>query len=263
MGSLVFPIIGLCFIVATLVMFYKLKQSVAPDRLSDATTVQDFIGIEDIRDGVICLARPNGSSEAEYRAVIEVTPINYELFSDREQNTVEDAFAGFLASLSFPVQFYIQTRLLEMHDRIDHLRRLASGLEGALRDYAEGLADHLENLMALRSIMVKKTYVIIPAKADDFAEAKVELERRADIVIAGLARCGLQSRRLGSAEVAEMLYIFFNKERAPYARFDHVERQGFLALYVTGERGERRVEAAADAARERKQRGAAAGRAAS
>ncbi|MGB9886301.1 MAG: hypothetical protein ACPLRW_04810 [Moorellales bacterium] len=231
----VFPLIGLGLIAAVLLVFLRLKKQVAADPTADARTAQDFLGLDDVRDGVVVLAAPEGSARRQYRAVLEVSAVNYKLFSDKEQNAVEDAFAGFLASLTFPVQFFVQTRLLDMHERVEHLRGLAFNLEGALREYALGLAAYLEELMAMRSIMTKRAYVVIPAEAQTREEAARELARRAELVAAGLARCGLACRRLGSFELAEILYVLMNKDRAPYARLEQAEQHGFLSLYVARE----------------------------
>lgn len=238
----VFPLIAFALVVAALAFFLKLKREVGSTALAEARTAQEFLGIEDIRDGIVLLAAERGVKRRDWRLVMEVGAVNFQLLSDKEQNAIEDVFAGFVASLSFPVQFFVQTRLLDMRERVEDLRERAEELDGAMRSYAAGLAAYLEELMARRSIMTKRTYVVLPAQAESFEEASRELLRRAELVASWLKRCGLSCRVLGSLEVADMIYVLMNKERAPYAGLEQAEAAGFLALYATKKRKEKEVQ---------------------
>lgn len=193
-------------------------------------SVQDFLGIKDIQDGIIML------KDGGYRVLIEVVGgINYPLLSDAEKDAAEDLFARFISSLSFPVQFYIQTRLLDLATEIEDFVRKSSRLNPALQAYAASFAEYL-SYWARSGVLVKKVYVVIPMDGeDDPYVARQEILRRRDFVLSELQRI-VACRPLDTEGVVDVLYTALNKSVATAMRAGDAARFGFLEPVVRGVR---------------------------
>ena len=76
--------------------------------MASSTATQQFVPIEHIRDGIITMK--NG----ELRAVIITNSLNLSLKSEEEQEAVLMQFQSLLNSLEFPIQFFIQSRKLNI-----------------------------------------------------------------------------------------------------------------------------------------------------
>jgi hypothetical protein len=62
------------------------------------------IGIHSVQDGIMTL--PNN----EFRSVLRTSSINFELRSDSEQDSLMEAYKGFLNSLPCPIQILFKVR---------------------------------------------------------------------------------------------------------------------------------------------------------
>ena len=72
-----------------------------------------FMEFDKIEDNMI--VKKNGN---EYLMVIECQGVNYDLMSQMEQAAVEEGFIGFLNSLRYPIQIYVQTRTVNLEGSI-------------------------------------------------------------------------------------------------------------------------------------------------
>lgn len=193
-------------------------------------SVQDFLGIKDIQDGIIML------KDGGYRALIEVVGgINYPLLSDAEKDAAEDMFGRFVSSLSFPVQFYIQTRPLDLAAEIEEFVRKSSALNPALQAYAASFARYI-SYWTKSGVFVKKVYVVVPLDGEsDPYVARQEILRRRDFVLAELQRF-VACRPLDTEGVVDVLYTALNKSAATAMRASDAARFGFLEPVVKGVR---------------------------
>lgn len=84
--------------------------------MAKGLSTQEFVPIERVRDGVIIL------KTGEIRAVLITNSLNLGLKSEDEQQAVLSQFQNFLNSLDFPVQFFIQSRKLNIKPYMDLLQ---------------------------------------------------------------------------------------------------------------------------------------------
>ena len=70
------------------------------------------IAIKGARDGILIL--PNN----QYRAVLEVSSLNFELKSEDEQDIIIDTYESFLNSVGTNLQILIRTREVDMTQMI-------------------------------------------------------------------------------------------------------------------------------------------------
>ncbi|MAZ40677.1 hypothetical protein CL654_00970 [bacterium] len=195
-------------------------------------STQEFVPIEDIRDGVVILK--NGSM----RMVLMVSSINFALKSEDEQTALLLQFQNFLNSLDFSAQFFLQSRRLDINPYIESLQARTEVQKSELikiqtREYIE----FVKNFTSSINIMSKTFFVVIPyypsvidsgnkgllgrflpgkksggdaIKETRFEEDKIQLEQKVTIVEQGLTSVGVRTARLGTEELAELFYKSFN-----------------------------------------------------
>ena len=196
----------------------------------NARATQEFVPIEEVRDGVIVLR------DGSLRALLMASSINLALKSEDEQSAVLAQFQNFLNSLDFSVQISIQSRELDIRPYVALLEKRLGEQQGELmkiqvREYIEFIKSFTEGA----DIMSKSFFVVIPyspavlgkggggitglfgkgkkdaqAKNASFEESRSQLEQRVSVVEQGLARCGVKVVQLGTEEAIELLYKIFN-----------------------------------------------------
>lgn len=196
-------------------------------------TTQNFVPIQEIRDGVIILK--NGGM----RSIILASSLNFALKSQDEQSSILMQFQNFLNSLDFSIQIFIQSKKLDIKPYLALLEnrykeQATELMKIQVREYIEFIKTFVEST----NIMSKSFFVVIPydpaiistkhnpisnmlpghdrsqtdAQNSDaqFQEFRSQLEQRTAIVEQGLVRCGVRTAELGTEEVVELYYKLFN-----------------------------------------------------
>ena len=91
-------------------------------------SISNFMEFDKIEDNMI--VQKNGN---KYLMVIECQGVNYDLMSDMEQTAVEEGFLGFLNSIRYPIQIYVQTRTVNLENSISNYNRRINEVEANLR----------------------------------------------------------------------------------------------------------------------------------
>ena len=196
-------------------------------------TTQEFVPIQEIRDGIIILK--NGGM----RSVVLASSLNFALKSQDEQASILLQFQNFLNSLDFSIQIFIQSKKLDIRPYVALLEDRYKDQVGELmkiqvREYIEFVKTFVENT----NIMSKSFFVVVPydpipanisnnplsrilpgknkgkskqETADEqFREYRSQLEQRVAVIEQGLVRCGIRTAELGTEEVVELYYKLFN-----------------------------------------------------
>ena len=170
------------------------------------------IAIKQVKDGVLEL--PGG----EFRMVLEVTPVNFELRSEEEQDSIIDTYEGFLNSISHPLQILVRTREVDMDEYLAGIEvRREEESEGVYREQLTNYQEFVRSLVSSNKILTRRFYLILPHSRDgreDFEVVREQLLLSSDIVAKGLARVGMSSRVLSSLEVLDLFYSFYSPERS-------------------------------------------------
>jgi len=204
---------------------------------SKSKSTQNSLIINEIKDGVVIMR------DGSLRGVVLGSAINFDLMSSQEQAGVEQAYQGFLNSLHFPVQIVIRSLRVDLDQYLEGLenRRLdqTNELLGALME------DYIDNIKALLdqvNIMDKQFYIVVPyyppitaAKTvslitglrtamqpmpqitineGDFHNYKKELSERVALVSNGLAQMGIRAIALGTQELVDLYYNWYNPDVA-------------------------------------------------
>ena len=121
-----------------------------------------YVAAREVRSNVLCLASPSGSQKREYRAILEVSGVNYHLKSEEEQLLINDQFQLFLAGLNHPLQIMIRVLPLNLEPYLKRFQ--VSALDGnVLSTLAQGMVQFLSGLASGRTLLERRFYIIIPA----------------------------------------------------------------------------------------------------
>ncbi|MBI2100641.1 MAG: hypothetical protein HYT47_01310 [Candidatus Vogelbacteria bacterium] len=202
-----------------------------------ARAAQDFVPIEEIRDGVVIL------KTSGLRLVLISSSINFALKSEDEQTALLLQYQNFLNALEFHIQIFVESRKLDIRPYLTILEDLEKNQLNDLikiqtREYVEFVRTFTENT----NIMSKTFFVVIPYEPpvlekpsgifvklglsrrpasggaagapDKFEEYRSQLEQRATVVAQGLSRLGLRVVQLGTEELVELFFKIFNPGEA-------------------------------------------------
>ena len=179
---------------------------------SRKASARNQIDIEGVKDGILMLSGSN------YRSVLNVTPVNFELKSEDEQDTIIDTYESFLNSVGCPLQILVRTREVDMDKYLSDLAdRKQHESEAVYRDQLDNYSTFVRGLIDTNKILARHFYVIVPYTSNgklDFAGVKEQLGQKVDIVRKGLARLGMSSRELHDLEILDLFYSFYNPEQA-------------------------------------------------
>jgi hypothetical protein len=148
----------------------------------------------------------------EYRAVMRVSAINFELKSEAEQDALIDTYQSFLNSLSTDLQILVRIRELDMDKYLaDFARRSRSEVETVYQEQNANYIQFVSKLVTTNKILTRHFYVVVPLSGEtDFAIVKEQLALTVEIVSKGLARMGMHASRLTSLALLELFYSFYN-----------------------------------------------------
>lgn len=227
---------------------------------------QDELPFDDIRKGVVILK--NGT----FLKIMEVPSVNTQLMEPEEKENVREVYGEILNSLNFRVQFYRQSRLVDINEylkkledrkKIETQELVVEGLEAYIRFVTE--------LVKENSLQTKKDYVVISyveeskrkikndpnslskyrkngehleineedqefyQKEKRFEKAYKILTQRENVLEKQIRRLGINPKTLDDKEIYELLYTTYNRDRAVYQSMRGKDPKDFFGLYVKGE----------------------------
>ena len=176
------------------------------------TSSRHQIAIRGVRDGILML--PNN----EYRAILQVSSLNFELRSEDEQDSIIETYESFLNSVGTSLQILVRTREIDMDK---YLEDLAERLDGETvpiyRTQLENYDEFIRSLITDNKILTRHFYIVLPYKVSgkvDFDLVSEQLKIQLDIVSKGLGRLGMHADQLDSLEVLDLFYSFYSPTQA-------------------------------------------------
>ena len=207
--------------------------------MPNALSSQQIIQIEEIRDGVLVL------KDGSLRAVLMASSLNFALKSADEQTAIVMQYQNFLNSLDFSLQFFVQSRKLNIEPYIETLKAAEEKQTNELLKIQ--ISEYIEFVRAFvraSSVVAKSFYIVVPftpplfknpqeglsnilggiggmfgskktskekgLPQEKFEEAKNQLWQRVDGVIQGLVRTGVRAVPLNTEELIELFYGLYN-----------------------------------------------------
>ena len=176
------------------------------------TSARQQIAIKGVRDGILIL--PNN----EYRAILQVSSLNFELRSEEEQDAIIDIYESFLNSVGSSLQILVRTREIDMDKYLEDLgERLDDEKEEIYRTQLQNYDEFIRSLITTNKILTRHFYIIVPYKPTgkaDFDLIREQLNLKLDIVAKGMTRLGMHSDQLTSLEALDLFYSFYSPAQA-------------------------------------------------
>jgi hypothetical protein len=190
------------------------------------------IDINGVKDGILML--PGNS----YRAVLQLSSVNFELKSEEEKDILIDIYESFLNSVGSPLQILIRTREIDMDKYLGELNdRLDGETEEIYKFQIGNYNEFIRSLITTNKILTRSFYVIVPYDAKqkiDFEIIKEQLNLIVDIVSRGFFRLGMHAQELSSLEVLDLFYSFYSPEQAKTQPITEKALQLFHDTYTRG-----------------------------
>lgn len=201
------------------------------------TSARNQIAIKGVRDGILML--PNN----EYRAILQVSSLNFELRSEEEQDAITDTYESFLNSVGSSLQILIRTREIDMDKYLEDLKiRLDDEPEQIYRDQLKNYDEFIRTLIQSNKILTRHFYIVIPYHASnkaDFELVQEQLNLKLDIVAKGMMRIGMHTKELSSLETLDLFYSFYSPTQAKIQPLtEHALQLIHTALVEKGETDE-------------------------
>ena len=176
------------------------------------TSARQQIAIKGVRDGILIL--PHN----EYRAILQVSSLNFELRSEEEQDAIIDTYESFLNSVGASLQILVRTREIDMDKYLADLsERLDDEKEDIYRTQLQNYDEFIRSLITTNKILTRHFYIIVPYKPTgkaDFDLIREQLSLKLDIVAKGMTRLGMHSDQLTSLEALDLFYSFYSPAQA-------------------------------------------------
>lgn len=170
------------------------------------------IDIKGVQDNILLL------TNNRYRAVLEVTPVNFELRSEDEQDAIIDIYESFLNSVGVPLQILIRTREIDMDKYLEDLSdQVTKEVVPIYKQQLEHYGEFIKSLISTNKILTRHFYVIVPYTApnkSDFDLVKEQVNLIVDIVAKGLGRLGISTKQLTSLALLDLFYSFYSPKQA-------------------------------------------------
>ncbi len=199
-----------------------------------AEATQAFVPIKEVRDGVVIL------KDGSLRSLLMASSINLALKSADEQQAIIGQFQNFLNSLEFTVQFFVESRQLDIRPYIALLEdRYAQELDDLMKIQIREYIAFIKDFTQRANIMSKNFFIVVPYDPaiisrgggiggalgslvssggagnatltnEQFEQYRTQLEQRVSVIEQGLVRTGVRVVGLGTEEVIELFYKLFN-----------------------------------------------------
>ncbi len=199
-----------------------------------AEATQAFVPIKEVRDGIIIL------KDGSLRAMVMASSINLALKSQDEQVAIIGQFQNFLNSLEFTVQFFVESRDLDIRPYIALLEeRYAATLDELMKIQIREYIAFIKDFTERANIMTKNFFIVVPYDPaliargggvagavgsllpggntqatvltdEQFEQYRTQIEERLAVIEQGLVRTGVRVVTLGTEEIIELFYKLFN-----------------------------------------------------
>lgn len=129
--------------------------------------------------------------------------------------------------------------------QIEESRREIARLEN-LYDYGVDVVDNIEKTSLNKNVLRKHYYIIVPYYSEEIEGGMMsedekknmifsELYTRAQAIIRTLFACSMKCRILNSYEIADLLYVAYNRDESEVYGIDKALRAGYTELYSTAQ----------------------------
>lgn len=178
-------------------------------------SIKNWFPIEEIRDGII------ETKDKEYLKIVEVLPINFELKSSFEKESIIYQYKTFLKMCNFDMQILIQSKKNDLNDHIESILSIMKNEES--KTLKELVNKYIKNVRekTIKTTITRRFFVIFCAEIngnknisreiaiDDLKEKTLKIKRT-------LEKCGNEVIDLAECNfnIVNNLYQQLNRKTA-------------------------------------------------
>lgn len=214
--------------------------AIDPMKIAIRGSTQEHLPIEDIVDGLVLL------KDGSCATVLQISSVNFDLLSEREQGALVFSYGGILNSLNFPVQIVVYSNTKDVTLYLNNLKVAEENqnnplLKERISYYRKFIAETVKK----NDVLSKSFYVVIPfsilelgiksmpsqmtgmpslgkkvSKGLPFPQeyilekAKASLEPKKDHISRLFSRLGLEIKAMNTKELIELFYRIYNEDTA-------------------------------------------------
>ena len=174
-------------------------------------TVQDWIQVDTIfKNGIIKL------KNNKYIKLIKILPINFNLKSNLEKESILNSYKIFLKTCNFNIQIIIQSNKEDLQKNINNIEEnLKKENKNFLKEIGKNYISYINEINSLKNSSSKDFYIVITndkSIENNMEELIIEeLNDKFFKIKECLLRCGNSVKNINSKkEVEKILYSFFN-----------------------------------------------------
>ncbi len=177
----------------------------------------EFIKIKEINDHTVFL------TDKSAKAIVQITPLHFNMLSPQEQRAIIAAYREFLNSLDFQVQIVMRTIDLSLSE---YLAALQKNVEKTRKKHLitqfESFKNFIQDYLGKKHVKNRLFYAVIPAPGQNTTpnllmmpaknDSKIQLAQldvRVKVCQDKLKRCNLVTRRLETNELVTLTSTFF------------------------------------------------------
>ena len=232
-------------------------------------TTQEHLPIEDVMDDIVIL------KDGSCAMVIQLSSVNFDLLSEREQSALVFAYGGILNSLTFPIQIVIHSKTKDISAYIKRLSLMEQKQTNAkIKERIVSYRKFVEETVRRNDVLSKFFYVVVPfsvlemgiksaksqilgslplpgkrkseqklpfSKDYILEKAKASLEPKRDHLIRLFSRLGLEAKVLESKKLIELFYRMYNEEVATGQKIQTLNYGSPMVTTVGGENKAKKV----------------------
>lgn len=229
--AFIFILAGIIFMIGTLIYTRNKNslQGVKPiDKLGteiEKKKLNNLWGIDIINNQVIT------TNKNQHSIIIELESIEYGLLHDGEKANVDRELISISKMLKFPIQFLQIKKKIELKDMIEDIKINTINANSNVKEYANQIIAHLENLQENKDLFERKNYMIV-SSFNNRETAEVELKEFYQLLRYHLLNIKVSTRLLDDNEIVELIYEQFHKDNKN--KVEEIKEKGGFELYVTG-----------------------------
>ena len=170
-------------------------------------SIQKWIPIEKIYDKGIIKIRKN-----KYIKIIKVNPINFNLKTQLEKESILNSYKSFLKSCNFEIQILIQSKKEDLTNHIEKIKNNQKKESNKIiNQYADNYIEFLKQKNQKNKSASKNIFLIIKNSIQNNEENIFqELNEKYFKIKDALLRCGNLSIECDKEEIKKILFSFFN-----------------------------------------------------
>jgi len=208
-----------------------------PLKIAIKGSTQDNLPIEDIVDGIVILKDGSASK------VLQVSSVNFDLLSEREQGALVFAYGGILNSLNFPIQIVINSTTKDVGNYLNNLELAKNSQQNEkLKERIASYKKFVEETVKRNDVLSKTFYIVVPFSSLELGiknaqkqifnsinpikkevelpyskeyiveKAKAALQPKEDHLVRLFSRLGLEIKALNTKELIELFYKIYNED---------------------------------------------------